>query len=39
MHILLYVPDNRTKRLGLATLERILMFGTTAGATALIYAH
>ena len=32
----LYVPDNRNKRLGIATLERLLMFGTTAGASALI---
>ena len=32
----LYVPDNTTRRLGLAVLERILMFGSTAGATALI---
>jgi polysaccharide biosynthesis/export protein len=35
----LYVPDSRTKRIGLATLEKILIFATTAGATALIYAH
>lgn len=35
----LYVPDSRGKRIGLATLERILLFGSTAGATALIYAH
>ena len=32
----LYIPDNRNKRIGMATLERLLMFGTTAGATALI---
>src|SRR4051812_38704473 len=35
----LYIPDNRTKRLGLATLERILMFGTTAGAGVLVYGR
>jgi len=35
----LYIPDNRNKRLGLATLERILMFGTTVGAGALIYGR
>ncbi|HXA48840.1 MAG TPA: polysaccharide biosynthesis/export family protein [Candidatus Acidoferrum sp.] len=35
----LYIPDNRNKRIGMATLERLLMFGTTAGATALIYGH
>ena len=35
----LYIPDNRGRRLGMATLERILMFGTTAGATALMYGR
>jgi polysaccharide export outer membrane protein len=35
----LYVPDSRSKRIGLATLEKILLFGSTAGATALIYAR
>lgn len=35
----LYVPDNRGKRLGLAALEKLLMFGSTAGATALIYSR
>jgi polysaccharide export outer membrane protein len=35
----LYVPDNRGKRLRMATLEKILLFGSTAGATALIYGH
>jgi polysaccharide export outer membrane protein len=35
----LYVPDNNTKRLGTAALERLLMFGSTAGATALIYGQ
>jgi polysaccharide biosynthesis/export protein len=35
----LYIPDSRSKRIGLATLEKILLFGSTAGATALIYAH
>jgi len=33
---ILYIPDNRGRRLGLAVLERILMFGSTAGATALV---
>ena len=33
----LYIPDNHSRRLGLAALEKILMFGSTAGATALIY--
>ncbi|SPF32579.1 hypothetical protein SBA4_120008 [Candidatus Sulfopaludibacter sp. SbA4] len=35
----LYIPDNHGKRLGLAALEKILMFGSTAGATALIYGR
>ena len=35
----LYVPDNHGKRLGLAVLEKVLMFGSTAGATALIYGR
>jgi len=34
---ILYIPDNHGKRLGIATLEKILLFGSTAGATALIY--
>jgi polysaccharide export outer membrane protein len=34
---ILYIPDNKGRRLGVAALERVLMFGTTAGATALIY--
>ena len=35
---ILYVPDNRGRRIGIAALEKVLLFGTTAGATALIYA-
>src|ERR1017187_763510 len=34
---ILYIPDNRGKRLGIAALEKVLLFGSTAGATALIY--
>jgi polysaccharide export outer membrane protein len=34
---ILYVPDNHGRRLGLAILEKILLFGGTAGATALVY--
>jgi polysaccharide export outer membrane protein len=34
---ILYIPDNHGKRLGLAALEKVLMFGTAAG-TAMIYA-
>ena len=33
----LYIPDNKNGRLGMAVLEKLLMFGSTAGATALIY--
>ena len=36
---ILYIPDNKGRRLGMAALEKILLFGTTAGATALIYAR
>ena len=35
----LYIPDNRGRRIGMAALEKLLMFGTTAGATALIYGQ
>ncbi len=35
----LYVPDNHGRRLGLAVLEKVLIFGSTAGATALIYGQ
>jgi polysaccharide export outer membrane protein len=34
---ILYVPDNHTRRLGLAILEKLLLFGGTAGATGPIY--
>src|SRR5689334_379815 len=33
----LYIPDNHGRRLGIAALEKLLMFGSTAGATALIF--
>jgi polysaccharide biosynthesis/export protein len=32
----LYVPDNSGRRLGMAALEKLLLFGSTAGATALV---
>ncbi len=32
---ILYIPDNRNGRLGLLTLEKLLLFGGTAGATAM----
>jgi polysaccharide export outer membrane protein len=34
---ILYIPDSKGSRLGMAALDRVLMFGSTAGATALIY--
>lgn len=34
---ILYIPDNRSKRLGVRALESIVGFGTGAGATALVY--
>jgi len=34
---ILYVPDNKGRRLTLGVLEKIAAFGTTAGATALVY--
>jgi polysaccharide export outer membrane protein len=33
-----YVPDNKSRRMTLAALEKVVAFGTTAGATALIYS-
>lgn len=33
----LYIPDNSGRRLGLAALEKIILFGSTAGATALVW--
>jgi polysaccharide biosynthesis/export protein len=35
----LYIPDNHGRRMGIAALEKILAFGSTAGATALIYGQ
>lgn len=32
-----YVPDNKGRRLSFAALEKVLLFGSTAGATALVY--
>lgn len=34
---ILYIPDNTGRRTAMLVLERALTFGTTAGATALIY--
>ncbi len=36
---ILYIPDNKGRRVGLAALEKILLFGSTAGATALVYGQ
>lgn len=36
---ILYVPDNKGKKMTALALERIVSFGTTAGATALIYGR
>jgi polysaccharide biosynthesis/export protein len=36
---ILYIPDNHGKRIGMAALEKLLQFGSTAGATALIYGR
>jgi polysaccharide export outer membrane protein len=36
---ILYIPDNKHKKLSIAALERILVFGSTAGATALVYGR
>jgi polysaccharide biosynthesis/export protein len=34
---IVYIPDSKTGKLGMAALDRILLFGSTAGATALVY--
>ena len=34
---ILYIPDNSGRRTAMLALEKALSFGTTAGATALIY--
>jgi len=34
---ILYIPDSRRKHLSLSIIEKVLMFGSTAGATALVY--
>ena len=36
---ILYIPENRGRKIGIAALEKAVMFGTNAGATALIYAN
>jgi polysaccharide biosynthesis/export protein len=34
---ILYIPENHGRKMGLAALEKVLLFGTSAGATALAY--
>ena len=34
---IIYIPDNKGRRLSMAALEKILLFGSSAGATALVY--
>ncbi|MGH9720013.1 MAG: polysaccharide biosynthesis/export family protein [Bryobacteraceae bacterium] len=34
---ILYIPDNTGRRAALSAIERVLLFGSTAGATALVY--
>ena len=36
---ILYIPENKGRKLSIAALERVLLFGSTAGATALIYSN
>jgi len=36
---ILYIPDSRRKHLSLSVLEKVLLFGSTAGATALVYGQ
>ncbi len=36
---ILYIPDNARRRLKMSVLEKVLLFGGTAGATALIYGQ
>jgi polysaccharide export outer membrane protein len=36
---ILYIPENRGRRMSIGAIERALAFGTTAGATALIYGR
>jgi polysaccharide biosynthesis/export protein len=36
---ILYVPDNSGRRISAAAIEKVLLFGSTAGATALIYGR
>ncbi len=35
---ILYIPDSRRKHLTLSIIEKVLLFGSTAGASALVYS-
>lgn len=35
---IVYIPESKGRKLGIAALEKALLFGSTAGATALIYS-
>lgn len=34
---ILYIPEDKSRKLSIAALEKVLLFGTTAGATALVW--
>ncbi len=36
---ILYIPDNKARRMTVTAIERVLSFGSTAGATALVYGR
>jgi protein involved in polysaccharide export with SLBB domain len=36
---ILYVPENANKKIALAALDRLLTFGSTAGASAIVYSQ
>ena len=36
---ILYIPENKGRKLSVAALEKVLLFGSTAGATALVYSN
>ena len=36
---IVYIPENKGRKLSIAALEKMLLFGSTAGATALVYGN
>jgi polysaccharide export outer membrane protein len=36
---IVYIPENKGRKLSIAALEKVLLFGSTAGATALVYGN